>query len=110
MGRKTPEGRFKEELHDDLRAMFPDAIILMGNSAFQQGIPDWLILSGNTWAALEVKRSANAIHQPNQDYYVQLLGNMAYAAFIYPENKEEILDELQYALRPRRTSRVLKRV
>lgn len=107
---RSPEGRFKDELKDDLEYMFPGIIILMGNSEFQQGIPDWLLLYENKWAALEVKRSANAIHQPNQDYYVQLLGNMAYAAFIYPENKEEILDELQSALRPRRATRVSKRV
>lgn len=104
------ERDFQKKLTQKLEGMFPDAIIIKGNSAMRQGVPDWLILSGNTWAALEVKRSANATRQPNQEIYVNSMRNMAYAAFIYPENEEEILNELQSALRPRRQTRVPKRV
>lgn len=59
-----------------------------------QGIPDLLILYEDRWAALEVKKSANATHRPNQDYYVDLMNRMSFAAFVYPENREEILHEL----------------
>lgn len=45
-------------------------------------------------AALEGKKSASAPHRPNQDYYVQQMDEMSFAAFIYPENKEEVLNEL----------------
>lgn len=49
---------------------------------------------------LEVKKSANAAHQPNQDYYVEKMNLMSFARFIYPENKKEVLHELQQSFRP----------
>jgi hypothetical protein len=64
-----------------------------------QGIPDMLVLYNGRWAALEGKASATASHRPNQDYYVEMMNDMCYASFVYPENKEEVLDELQRALR-----------
>lgn len=104
------ERDFQKNLTEKLERMFPGSIILKGNSAVRQGVPDWIILHEDTWAALEVKRSASATRQPNQDFYVESMGNMAYAAFIYPENEEEILNELQSALRTRRKARVSKRI
>lgn len=60
-----------------------------------QGHPDLLVLYGHTWGALEGKRSADAPHRPNQDYYVQDFNSMSFAAFIYPENKEEVLNAME---------------
>jgi hypothetical protein len=51
---------------------------------------------------LEVKASADAPEQPNQEYYVNSLDAMSFAAFIYPENEEEVLDDLQSAFERRR--------
>lgn len=64
----------------------------------EQGIPDMGVLFlGGFWAALEVKTHAKAHRQPNQAYYIELLGNLCFAAFIHPDNEEAVLDELQQA-------------
>jgi tRNA C32,U32 (ribose-2'-O)-methylase TrmJ len=89
--------------------MFPGCLIFHLDANEIQGIPDILILYENKWAALEGKKHKNASHRPNQDYYVNLMNEMSYASFIYPENKEEVFDELQQALRPRRSTRISKR-
>jgi hypothetical protein len=86
--------------------IFPGCIVTKLDSGHIQGIPDLLILWNERWACLECKRSKNASHRPNQDYYVNKMNDMSFSAFIYPENKEEVLHELQQAFRVRRDSRV----
>ena len=100
------ENKFKQKLVTELEQMFPGCIITHLTPNEIQGIPDLLILYEDKWAALEGKDSATANVRPNQPYYVEKMNQMSYAAFIYPENKEEILYELQEALRPRRKTRV----
>lgn len=100
------ENKFKTDLIAELEAMFPGAIICHLDPNEIQGIPDILILYNDRWAVLEGKKSADASHRPNQDYYVDLMNRMSFAAFIYPENKEEVLYELQESLRPRRSARI----
>lgn len=72
------------------------------DASYTNGIPDLLILYNNKWALLEVKLSEDSRHRPNQDYYVKKGKQMSYAAFIYPENAERILNELQTAFRTAR--------
>lgn len=103
------ENRFKTNLIKELEEMFPGCMVLHLDPNEFQGIPDLLILYENKWAALEGKKSARASHQPNQDYYVDLMNRMSFASFIYPENKEEVLNELQQAFLIGRTARVSKR-
>ena len=91
------ENKFQSDLIRRLKDTFPGCMIMKNDPNYRQGFPDILILYKNMWAALECKRSSDAGHQPNQDYYVNLLGDMSFAKFIYPENEEEILDELQEA-------------
>jgi hypothetical protein len=67
---------------------------MKNDSSYIQGIPDLIILYKNKWASLECKKSANARHQPNQDYYVDKMNEMSFSRFIFPENEKEILDEL----------------
>lgn len=100
------ESKFQSELIKELKKEFPGCIILKNDPGYIQGIPDLLILFRDRWAALEVKKRSDASHQPNQDYYISLMNEMSFARFIYPENKEEILDELQRSFRFRRTSRL----
>lgn len=103
------ENRFKTNLIKEIERLFPGCMVLHLDPNEIQGIPDLLILYKNKWAALEGKKHGNASHQPNQDYYVDLMNRMSFASFIYPENKEEVLDELQQTFRVRRTSRVSSR-
>ncbi len=102
------ENKFKTQLVNELEEMFPGCIVVHLDPNEIQGIPDLLVLYGNKWAALEGKKSANATHRPNQDYYVDLMNRMSFAAFIYPENKEEVLYELQQAFNVRRSARILR--
>ena len=89
------ESGFQDRLIDELHEMFPGCLVLK-QDAFQ-GIPDLLILYGDKWASLECKKNSRAEHQPNQDYYVELMNEMSFSRFIFPENKEEVLHELQQA-------------
>ena len=95
------EAEFQAKLKKEILERIPDSIVLkMDPTAVGiQGFPDLLILKGDKWAALEVKKDENANHQPNQDHYVNQIKQMGnYSAFIFPENKKEILNELARAL------------
>jgi len=96
------ESSFQGKLIKELQLIFPDSIILKNDANYIQGIPDILILFRDRWAALECKKFENASKQANQGYYVDKMDRMSYAAFIYPENKRRVLDELQTAFRFRR--------
>ena len=94
------ESKFQAQLIKKLRRIFDGCIILKNDSGYLQGVPDLLILHGDRWAMLEVKDSAFAPVQPNQEYYVAVMDDMSFAAFIYPSNEGEVLDALQSALEP----------
>ncbi len=100
------ESSFQAKLIDELEELFEGCVILKNDANHIQGFPDLLVLYNNQWAALECKRSSHAPRQPNQKYYVELLENMSFSRFIYPENKEEILDELQQTFANRRSARL----
>lgn len=93
---RSGETAYKKYLTDRISELLPNCIILRNdpNASRMQGIPDITILFKGKWAALEVKVSANAHHQPNQDYYVNQWNRMSFAAFIFPENEEEVLNSL----------------
>ena len=93
------ESAFQKQLKDELSDRFPGCIIMKNDSTDIQGIPDLTILYKDKWATLECKKSRNADHQPNQDYYVEMMNDMSYSSFIFPENKEEVLNELEQAFK-----------
>ena len=93
------ENAFQRKLIQDIESLFPGAIVMKNDPNHIQGIPDLTILYKNKWATLECKKSKNATHQTNQDTYVEMMNNMSYSSFIYPENKEEVLNELQTIFR-----------
>lgn len=100
------ENAFQASLIKELKERFPGCIVLKNDSGYIQGIPDLLILFREMWAALECKRSRDADHRPNQDYYVDEMNRMSYASFIYPENKEQVLDEIQRTFQAGREARL----
>ena len=99
------ENTYQSKVIRELKARFPGCIVLKNDSTYLPGVPDLLILWHDLWAALEVKASQEARERPNQRYYVELMDNMSFAAFIYPENHEEVMDALQGVLAPRRPIR-----
>lgn len=94
------ENRFQRKVIERVKAEYPGCVVLKNDAGYIQGFPDLTILYEDRWATLETKREKGASHQPNQDNYVKKLNAMSYSAFIYPENEEEVFDELERALRP----------
>ncbi len=93
MGKK--ENEFQASLIKEIKARFPGAMVLKNDANYIQGIPDLTVLYGDKWAMLECKRSSDASKRPNQEYYIDKLGDMSFASFISPENKEDVLNELE---------------
>ena len=89
------ESAFQANLIKELKQMFPGCIVTKNDADYIQGIPDLTILYNDKWASLECKKSASAKKQPNQEYYVGRMNEMSFSRFICPENKEEVLHELQ---------------
>ena len=89
------ESKFQSDLKKELKEIFPGCIITKLDSGDIQGIPDLLILFNDHWATLENKKSFNAKRQPNQEYYVEKMNRMSFSRFIYPENKDEVLKDLE---------------
>lgn len=96
------ERDYQTKLIKRIKSQFDGCVVLKNDPNYIQGVPDLIILCDGRWAALEVKVSAKSKKQPNQEYYVDKMNDMSYAAFIYPENEEEIFHGLQQALRPSR--------
>jgi hypothetical protein len=95
------ESAFQTKFIKKLKRTFPGCVLLRNDPRYQQGMLDWTLLYGDTWASLEIKASRTAKRQPNQDYFVEQLADMSFAAYVYPENEEEVLAALQEAFASR---------
>jgi hypothetical protein len=89
------ERDFQAKLIKELKKRFEGCMVMKLDPDYIQGIPDLLVLYKDKWATLECKKSAKASKRPNQEHYVKKMNDMSFSAFIFPENKEEVLDELQ---------------
>lgn len=89
------ESNFKrkglELIRERLSEFDLDFIDVQGARSF----PDIIILGPRVWAALEFKRSEEANKQPNQGHHINRLNNKGYASFIFPENLEEVIHDLE---------------
>ena len=94
------ENKFQANLIKEIKSIFPGCIVMKNDSSYIQGIPDLLVLYKNKWASLECKKNGRAKKQPNQEYYVDMMNNMSFSRFIYPENKEEVLSDLSKTFEP----------
>jgi hypothetical protein len=103
------ESEFQAKLIKELEVLFPGCVILKNDANYIQGFPDLTILYKDKWAVLECKRSEYDTHQPNQDYYIDVLNRASFGRFIWPNNKQEVLYELQQAFSHRRSARLPKR-
>lgn len=105
------ESRYQAKLIRKLKDLFPGCMVFKMDPNYIQGIPDLLILYEDQWAMLEVKRSEDEPHRPNQDHYVDKLNKMSFSSFIFPENEEEVLDDLEltFERRSRRSTRRSRR-
>lgn len=88
------ESKFQAKLIKDIKERLPECIVLKNDPTYLQGIPDLTVFNNDKWATLEVKKSANATHQPNQDYYVELMDHMSFSRFVYPENRDTVFSDL----------------
>ena len=88
------ESKFQAKLIKDIKERLPDCIVLKNDPTYLQGIPDLTVFNNDKWATLEVKKSANAVHQPNQDYYVEMMDHMSFSRFVYPENRDTVFSDL----------------
>lgn len=89
------ESVYQGKLIKKIHRRFPGCTVLKNDSSYMQGIPDLTLFHGPLWAWLEVKPSADAEQQPNQEYYIDWAQRMSFGAFIYPENEEEVLYAFQ---------------
>lgn len=90
------ENKFQAKLIKKLKSLYPGCMVLKNDPTYLQGVPDLLVLYKNKWATLECKKTAKSRHQPNQDYYVGRMNDMGFSSFIYPENEEEVVDNLTH--------------
>lgn len=96
------ERLYQRGLVKRIEEMFPGCIVMKNDPGEIQGIPDMLILYGNRWAMLEVKAAKNSPRRMNQFHYINMFNEMSFAAFINPDNEEEVLDALQSTFGPTR--------
>lgn len=100
------EAAYRSRLSKKIKQRLPGSTVLKNDPQENQGIPDLTVLYEDTWGMLEVKKSADAPVRPNQPYFVEKFNNESFAAFIYPENEDQVLDELQSAFTARRKTRL----
>lgn len=90
------EAKFQADLKKKIKNRFVGCYIHKTDCNDIQGIPDLMVSFKGYVFYLEVKRSSTAAHRPNQDYHVNRINELGgFARFIFPENEEQILNEME---------------
>lgn len=98
------ESDYQQQLREKLEKIFKGCVVLKNDPNYIQGFPDLTVFYKKKWAVLEVKRDISEMSKTtasiqNQKFYIRMLDRMSFARFIYPQNEEEVLNELQQAFR-----------
>lgn len=94
------ESDYQAKLKQKILERLPGAMVLKNDPSGIRGIPDLTVLYKDRWAALETKREEEeAGKRKNQRYYVSKMNEMSFARFIFPENEEDVLNEMEQALK-----------
>ena len=96
------ESRFQKDFIDEAKKRYPGCIAIKNDPCYIQGFPDWTILYEDKWAVLEMKKERGAQKQPNQEYYVDKLNKMSFSRLVFPENKEEVFEDLDALFKRKR--------
>lgn len=88
------ESEFQKGLINEIKKRYRGCLVMKNDPNYIQGIPDLIVLYKNRWAALECKKNDSSGKQPNQKYYVEKMGSMSFASFIFPENRDDVLNRL----------------
>ena len=99
------ERDYQRHVIPTVKGLFPkgECDVIKNNAGYRQGIPDLTIFLPCLWGWLEVKVSATAPQEPNQEWYIDWANRIGqFASFIYPENEKEVLDALVQAYQLRR--------
>ena len=90
------ESTFKSNLYKEIRSRFPGAEVSPNDANYIQGFPDATVyLPNGRFVLLEGKREKTSSCRPNQKYYVEKSSLKDHTFFIYPENKKDILKEIE---------------
>lgn len=97
---KKKESKFQSDLISELNDRLPGCVIQKMDPTYSRGFPDLMIFYKDRWASLECKKSESDMNhsktnQPWQNSWVEKLDAMGFSSYIYPENKEDILDAVQ---------------
>lgn len=101
------ESRFQASLIKEIKSRFKGSVVLKNDPNYIQGIPDLVVFYKDKYAFLEVKKGKNASHRPNQDYYINKFHKQgAYSEFVFPENKEDVINGMARSFGVTRSSRI----
>ena len=90
------ESDFKSDLYKEIRKCCPGSEVIPNDANYLQGFPDATVyLPNGKYILLEGKKTSTSAKQPNQDYYVNHSPLSPNAMFVHPENKKEVLEEIE---------------